>query len=344
MHIASVGRALPRHRYEQDELLEAFTAYWTRTHHNPRRVEQLHRAVRVGARHLALPIERYPDLDFTGANEAFIEVGTELAAEALSRGLKAAGIAPGELDALYLATVTGLATPSIDARLVQRLGLRQDLVRVPIFGLGCVAGAAGTSRVFDYLRAWPERKAALVCVELCSLTVQREDLSIPNLIATGLFGDGAAALIAGGAAGPRVVATRSRLYPDSEHVMGWQIGSHGFRIVLSADVPAMAEQHLAGDIDAFLSEHGLDRSDIGRWVCHPGGPKVIEAYQRGLGLTREDLIHTWDSLEHVGNLSSASVLWVLAETMNASDIEPGTWGLMLAMGPGFCSEMVLIQW
>lgn len=344
MHIAAVGRALPKHRYEQDELLKAFTAYWARSHHNPRRVEQLHRAVRVGARNLALPMERYPDLDFTAANEAFVEVGTELAAEALARGLDAAGMKPEELDALYMATVTGLATPSIDARLVQRLGLRQDIVRVPIFGLGCVAGAAGTARVFDYLRGWPERRAALVCVELCSLTVQREDLSIPNLIATGLFGDGAAALIAGGQAGPRVVATRSRLYRDSEHVMGWKIGSHGFQIVLSAEVPAMAEAHLPGDIQAFLADHGLGMADVGRWICHPGGPRVIEAYQAGLGLSRADLIHTWNSLEEVGNLSSASVLWVLAETLADPEIEPGTWGLMLAMGPGFCSEMVLIQW
>lgn len=344
MHIAAVGRALPDHRYEQDELLAAFTAYWTQTHHNPRRVAQLHKAVRVGGRHLALPIERYPSLDFTAANDAFIAVGTELAARALLQGLEASGKEPRDLDALFFATVTGLATPSIDARLINRLGLREDIVRVPIFGLGCVAGAAGTSRVADYLRAYPEATAALVCVELCSLTLQREDLTIPNLIATGLFGDGAAALIATGDQGPRVVATKSRFYPDTERVMGWDIGASGFKVILSAAVPTMVTDHLGSDVSAFLAEHGLTLEDIGVWVCHPGGPKVIDAYRDALGITDDDLALTWRCLEQVGNLSSASVLWVLADTLAEKTPPPGTWGLLAAMGPGFCAELVLLRW
>lgn len=344
MHIAAVGRALPPHRYEQEALLEAFTEYWSRTHHNPRRVEQLHRAVRVGGRHLALPIERYPNLDFTAANDAFIEVGTELAAQALSAALDGAGLGPSDLDAIFFATVTGLATPSIDARLVNRLGLRNDIVRVPIFGLGCVAGAAGTSRVADYLRAYPDRYAALVCVELCSLTLQREDLTIPNLIATGLFGDGAAALVAGGQRGPRVTATRSRFYPGTEGVMGWEIGGKGFKVVLSADVPRMVTDHLRDDVTTFLGDQGLTLDDISTWVCHPGGPRVIEAYRDALGIDDEDLALTWRCLEKVGNLSSASVLWVLADTLAERSPAPGSYGVLLAMGPGFCAEMVLLQW
>ncbi|MCO4743140.1 MAG: type III polyketide synthase [Proteobacteria bacterium] len=344
MHIAAVGRALPTHRYEQDELLAAFTAFWTRTHKNPRRVEQLHKAVRVGARHLALPMERYPELDFTEANNAFIEVGTELAAKALSEGLEAAGKKPEDLDALFFATVTGLATPSIDARLVNRLGLRNDIVRVPIFGLGCVAGAAGTARVADYLKAYPDHTAALVCVELCSLTLQQGDLSIPNLIATGLFGDGAAALIATGSTGPKVLASRSRFYPDTERTMGWDIGAEGFKIVLSAGVPKLVHEHLGEDVHAFLAANGLTRKDIDVWVCHPGGPKVIDAYRDALDVTDEDLALTWRCLEQVGNLSSASVLWVLADTLAERDIEPGSYGLLAAMGPGFCAELVLLQW
>jgi len=275
MHLVSVGRALPPNRYSQEELLDAFTAYWTRTHHNPRRVAQLHRAVQVGGRNLALPMEAYPELTFAGANRAFVEVGTDIGAAAVREALEGAGLAPSDVDALFFATVTGIATPSIDARLVNRLGLRPDVKRTPIFGLGCVAGAAGVARMFDYLRAWPDQIAVLLSVELCSLTLQRTDLSIPNLIATGLFGDGAAAVVGVGetraersAAAPRVVATRSRFYPDTEGVMGWEVGEGGLRIVLSAEVPEMVIRHLGADVDGFLRDHGLTRGDIGvqyRW-------------------------------------------------------------------------------
>ena len=219
---------------------------------------------------------------------------------------------------------------------------------MPIFGLGCVAGAAGIARAADYVRAYPDEVAVLLSVELCSLTLQPADLSIPNLVATGLFGDGAAAVVVAGerrgAAGPRIVASRSVFYPDSERVMGWDISEDGFRIVLSADVPQVVRDHLRGDVDAFLAEHGLGRSDVASWVCHPGGPKVLEAMEEALELPPEALAVTWKSLREVGNLSSTSVLLVLADTMEGCRPPPGSWGLLLAMGPGFCSELVLLRW
>ncbi|MEM6927666.1 MAG: type III polyketide synthase, partial [Myxococcota bacterium] len=257
MQIASVGTALPPHSYDQEELLAAFMRVWGTQHHNPARVEQLHRAVKVGGRHLALPMEAYEQLDgFGDANRAFIEVATDVGADAVTRALDKADLAPTDVDAIYFTSVTGIAAPSIDARLVNRLGFRPDIKRLPLFGLGCVAGVAGTARVSDYLRAWPDHVALLLSVELCSLTLQRADLSIPNLIASGLFGDGAAALVATGAQrggpGPRVVATQSRFYPDTEQVMGWDIGDSGFKIVLSAEVPDMVHRHLREDVDGFL--------------------------------------------------------------------------------------------
>jgi len=346
VHIASVGTALPPHAYDQEQLLAAFMRVWGTQHHNPARVEQLHRAVQVGGRHLALPMEAYEQLDgFGAANQAFVEVATEVGAEAVTRALEAAGLGVSDVDAIYFTSVTGIAAPSIDARLVNRLGFRPDVKRVPMFGLGCVAGVAGTARLYDYLQGWPEHVALLLSVELCSLTLQRSDLSIPNLIASGLFGDGAAALVATGAeragSGPRVVATCSRFYPDTEHVMGWDIGDSGFRIVLSADVPDMVHRHLRDDVDAFLADHGLTRDDIGTWVCHTGGPKVLTAFESALQLPSDALRHSWTSLRDVGNLSSASVLFVLAETL--AD-HPEGYGLMIAMGPGFCSELVLLRW
>jgi alkylresorcinol/alkylpyrone synthase len=244
--------------------------------------------------------------------------------------------------------VTGVATPSIDARLMNRLGLSPSVKRVPIFGLGCVAGAAGIARAADYVRAFPDQVALLLSVELCSLTLQREDLSIPNLIASGLFGDGAAAAVVTGAElpadGPRVVATRSVFYPDSEQVMGWEISERGFRIVLSGDVPEVVQRFLPRDVDRFLGEQGLDRGGIAVWISHPGGPKVLEAMRAALDLPEDALEASWRSLREVGNLSSTSVLLVLKETMERRRPAPGSYGLLLAMGPGFCSELVLLQW
>lgn len=355
MRIAAVGSALPPHYYDQDTLLDALRRRWEGRFFNPERLQRLHQNVLVGGRHLALPIEEYDGLTTWGkANDAWIRVAQQVGEQAVLDALARAGLSSSDLGAFLFVTVTGVATPSIDARLVNRLGLPPRIKRMPIFGLGCVAGAAGISRASDYVRAFPDQVALLLSVELCSLTLQEEDLSIPNLIASGLFGDGAAAvLVAGdrvqgleGAAqrGPRVVDTRSVFYPDSERVMGWDISESGFRIVLSAEVPDVVRQFLRHDVDAFLAEHGLTRGDITSWVCHPGGPKVLEAMQDALEVPQQALAVTWDSLRRIGNLSSTSVLLILAETMEKHRPEPGSWGMLLAMGPGFCSELVLLRW
>jgi alkylresorcinol/alkylpyrone synthase len=347
VRIAAVGRALPAHYYDQETLLAALKAHWAPKFHNPARLEQLHRNVLVGGRHLALPLERYPELrSFSEANDAWIGCAVELGEQAVRDALDRAGLRPQDVGQLFFVTVTGLATPSIDARLVNRLGLPSDVKRTPIFGLGCVAGAAGIARAADALRGFPDQVAVLLSVELCSLTLQRGDLSIPNLIASGLFGDGAAAVVIGGDAraepGPRVVATRSVFYPGTEHLMGWEIGSEGFRVVLSGDVPRVA-RGIRKDVVEFLAEQGLALEDVGVYVCHPGGPKVLEAFEEALELPPEALALTWRSLRELGNLSSASVLMVLRDTLERSPT-PGTWGLLLAMGPGFCSELVLLRW
>jgi alkylresorcinol/alkylpyrone synthase len=197
------------------------------------------------------------------------------------------------------------------------------------------------------VKAYPDQVAVLLAVELCSLTFQSGDFSIPNVVASGLFGDGAAAVVVAGAglqaAGPRVVASRSVLYPDTERVMGWDVTSQGFRIVLSGEVPEVARRHLRGDVDRFLADHGLRLADIDRFVCHPGGPRVLEAFEEALDRPREAFALTWESLRALGNLSSASVLMVLRDTLALSD-PPGTRGLMISMGPGFCAELVLLEW
>ena len=351
VRIAAVGHAFPPHFYDQDTLIAAFRELWGKRHYNLDRLERLHRNVLVGGRHLALPVEEYAGLDTWGkANDAWIRVAQETGEAAVRAALAKAGLEPADVDALYTVTVTGVATPSLDARLVNRLQLRPDVKRVPIFGLGCLAGAAGVARAADYLTGHRDEVAVLLSVELCSLTLQPEDLSIPNLIASGLFGDGAAAVVMVGSeraaesAGPEVLASRSAFYYDTERVMGWDISERGFQVVLSAEVPEMVRRHLRQDVDAFLAEQGLERGDVSTWVAHPGGPKVLEAMQEELELPREALALTWRSLQEVGNLSSTSVLLVLEETLEGHRPAPGSLGLLLAMGPGFCSELVLLRW
>lgn len=348
--ILAVGRALPPHYADQETLIAAFAAHWGQQHFNPERLADLHRATRVGGRHLALPLADYAALDsFARSNAAFLRVGAEVGEAAVRDGLRRAGLAPSDVDHLFFVTVTGVSTPSLDARLMNRLGLPARVKRTPIFGLGCMAGAAGVARASDALRAFPGEVAVMLSVELCSLTLQRGDASMANVIATGLFGDGAAAaVLAGGErpgrVGPQVVATRSAFYPDTERVMGWDVVDTGFKVVLSAQVPQVVEEHVGADVDAFLAEHRLARRDIRHWVAHTGGPRVLSAFRAALGLPEEALARSWRSLQEVGNLSSASVLFVLGDLLDAGEARPGDLGLLAAMGPGFASELVLLRW
>lgn len=357
MRVLSVHGVLPEHRYEQEEITEVFTRTMLHGQVDEKVVARLHGNAGVRTRHLVLPIERYAGLaDFGESNDTFIEAGVELGARAVTDALKAVGLTPEDVDVLVSATVTGLAVPSLDARVAALTGMRPDVIRVPLVGLGCVAGAAGVARLHDYLVGHPDRVAVLMAVELCSLTLQRDDTSMANLVASGLFGDGAAAVVAAGAdrardlAGtttgpvqPHVLASRSRLYPDSERTMGWDVGASGLKIVLDSRVPELVETYVGGDVALFLADHGLSRDDVEWYVAHPGGPKVLEALQSALGVDRDALQVTWDSLAAIGNLSSASVLHVLADTLARRPPRPGSYGLMLAMGPGFCSELVLLQ-
>ena len=349
MKIASAASAFPKNYYSQKFLLEQLQTYWGDQLRNPQMLARLHRNVTVEGRHLALPAEKYYDITTWGqANDVWIEVAQELGEQALCRALHHAGVQPSDLGALIFVSVTGISSPSIDALLINRMGLPTNIRRMPIFGLGCVAGAAGIARAADYVRAYPSQAAALVSVELCSLTIQRDDLSVANLISSGLFADGSAAVIVTGdelpGTGPEIVATRSIFYPETEEMMGWKITEKGFRITLSPEVPVLIREHLGHDVDAFLAERGHTRADIGSWVLHTGGPKVLEATAAALDLHNGELDASWDCLKRVGNLSSTSVLVVLEDVMKNRRPEPGTLGILAAMGPGFCSELLLLKW
>jgi alkylresorcinol/alkylpyrone synthase len=354
MKIASAASAFPKNYYSQKVLLERLQDYWGAQLKNPLLLARLHRNVTVDGRYLAIPAEQYVDIKTWGeANDIWIKVAQELGEQALCLALHNAGMKPQDLGALLFTTVTGVASPSIDALLINRMGLPRNIRRTPIFGLGCVAGAAGIARASDYVRAYPSQAAALVSVELCSLTLQREDLSVANLISSGLFADGAAAVIVTGEdfaspdsdiSGPTILATRSIFYPDTEEMMGWNISEKGFRIILSTEVPTLIRENLGRDVEAFLADNGHQRSDLKSFVLHTGGPKVLDASATALGLHNGELDASWDCLRKVGNLSSASVLCVLEDVMKHRRPEPGTLGLLAAMGPGFCSELLLLRW
>jgi alkylresorcinol/alkylpyrone synthase len=354
MRIASAASAFPKHYYTQKVLLERLQDYWGDQLKNPLLLARLHRNVTVDGRYLAIPAEQYVDIKTWGeANDIWIRVAQELGEQALCVALQNAGLQPSDLGCLLFTTVTGVASPSIDGMLINRMGLPANIRRTPIFGLGCVAGAAGIARASDYVRAYPKQAAALVSVELCSLTLQREDLSVANLISSGLFADGAAAVIVTGPefettgpeiSGPKILATRSIFYPDTEEMMGWKISEKGFRIILSTEVPTLIRENLGRDVDAFLADNGHKRSDLKSFVLHTGGPKVLDASADALGLHNGQLDASWDCLRKVGNLSSASVLCVLEDVMKNRRPEPGTLGLLAAMGPGFCSELLLLEW
>lgn len=314
-------------------------------------LRRVHGNAGVARRGFVLPAEEYLRPTGFGARQhQYVAAGSELALAVAEEALGKAGVDADQVDLVMTVSTTGVAAPSLDARIAGALGLRHDVRRVPVFGLGCVAGAAGVARCHDWLLGRPDAVALLLSVELCSLTLQRSDASVQNLVASALFGDGAAAVVLAGddvpVVGPalEVLDSASHLYPDTETVMGWDVTDDGFRIMLDAGIPELARTHAARDVSDLLSAHGHAVDDVRTWLVHPGGPRVLDAVVDALGLSEDDVSLTRRSLRENGNISSASVLQVLAATLAERPREAGATAMMLALGPGFCSEAVLLAW
>jgi alkylresorcinol/alkylpyrone synthase len=352
--IMAVRSAFPPYRSSQGEITRRIIELADASPSRRAVLERLHANSAVDTRHTVLPLSGYGDIGGVGAvNDRYIDEATALGERALRAAFDAAGVAASDIDLLIVTSVTGVAVPSIDARLIPRLGLRPDVRRLPIFGLGCVAGAAALGRLHDHLVGWPDHTAALLAVEICSLNWRPNATSIADLVVSGLFADGAAALVASGKQRgdkgaqrrlPAVLASRSEVFPDSGDALGWQLGSDGFRIILTAELADVVDRRLGASVTGFLAEHGLSVDEIAAWLCHPGGPKVLDAVQRALKLPDSVMEVSRRSLAEVGNLSSASVLHILEKTVDERPPPPGSFGLMIGLGPGVSAELVLLRW
>ena len=347
--ILAAATALPARRYTQQEILEACAVAFPDLMRGP-----AHRGIfenaGVAERYLAEPLPFYLESNgFETRNNAYLRHALALSRAALRSCAERAGLSLDALSHLVSVTTTGLATPSLEARLAQEMSLPRSMARTPIFGAGCAGGAVGLARAAEFLRGRPEGVAAVLSAELCSLCFDPAEPTLLKIVSAALFGDGAATVLL---AGPdaevgrpiaEVVASASFLIPDSLHVMGWDFTERGMRLLLSPDAMRVVEENARQAVEPFLKSQGLGLQDVDLFLLHPGSLKIIESFERALGLSCEDTRLSRDSLRRFGNLSSASVLFILEEALRLRRPQAGSHALLTAMGPGFSCEMSLLR-
>jgi alkylresorcinol/alkylpyrone synthase len=301
----------------------------------------------VNKRYSIFPIEyTIEPRPLSKTNEEYIEHAVKLGRQAAEECLQQAGLRPDEVDLIITVSCTGFMIPSLDAHLINLMGFRSNVRRMPFTELGCAAGAMALGRAADYLKAHPGGNVLIIAVELPSLTFQRKDISQANLISSILFGDGAAAVLVSGKAekGPKILVSETYTFPDSLGAMGFDLRDSGFHILLSKDVPEMIGAKIRGLVDGFLERHGRKQEDIKGWILHPGGARLLGNVEKELGLCKCDTQPSWDILGNVGNLSSATILFILQEWLQKRPLKSGEYALAAAFGPGFSAEFLLLQW
>ncbi len=349
--ILSTATAVPPNAVSTDDVKEYFPkAFGLDADRDARRLASISAVIdnaSIRKRHFLFP------LDYTITPRALEKISCEYKTNSIAlgrtvaeRALERAGIEPSEIDLIITVSCTGVMIPSLDAYLINLMGFRSDVKRLPITELGCAAGAAAFARAADYIRAFPDAKVLIVSVELPSLTLQRNDPSPANFISCCLFGDGAAAAVmaGGGERGLRVVDSLSHTIPGSLDAMGFDLRGSGFHIVLSKDVPQLIKSEIGAITDRLLKRNGLGRGDLRFHLLHPGGRKLLNALEDELGLPVESTRGAWKVLGEYGNLSSATVLFVMNEFLDAPAPESGSSGMLAAFGPGFGAELVLLEW
>ena len=346
--IISTAIALPSNRFEQSDIRDAM-ARVCRGDRAMERLLPLFERTGVGTRYFVRPLDWYAaGPTFESRNDVFATTGVELAEQAARACLERSDIDRDQVAHLYCVTTTGLLTPSLDARLVPRLGLRADTRRMPLFGLGCAGGAGALVRASDALRAYPTHHALVVSLELCSLVFSPGARSATDLVGTALFGDGAAAVLLAGdetsGEGVTVRHTRTHLFQEAPDLMGWNFTSDGMRLVLSRKVPAFVSRGVRPVVEQFLEDHDVSMSTINHFLLHPGGAKVMATYRSAFGLDEDALMHARGAMRRYGNQSSASVLFMLNDLLVSGRPVAGDHALMVALGPGFAAEMLTLSW
>jgi alkylresorcinol/alkylpyrone synthase len=336
--IASTAVALPEHRITQREAREACARHFA---HQPRlaALMELFDRAGVGDRYLSFPVPYYfENHPFSRRNADYIEHAVRLGGRAIREALDRARCRPQDIDQFFFTTTTGLATPSVDALLAAELGFRPDCQRTPLFGIGCAGGAAMLGRAAQALQG----RAVLLSVELCGQTFRPRDASPVNLVGAALFGDGAAAaVIDRDGQGPEIAAWGSELFEGTRDAMGWEFVDDGFQLVLSKSIPSIVIERVAPAARRMLAKWGLEVEDVRHWALHPGGAKVLDAWERAFGV---DVGRSRESLKRFGNLSSAAVLFILDEILRSGTARPGDRGVVAAVGPGFALEAALLKW
>lgn len=356
----ALSTAWPPFTLRQEDVAANGAELFATTHGGFKRLEPIYRNSLIETRHSCVPIEWYlQPHSFAERNRLFLDNAIALMAESATRALAEAGLRADQIDCIITVCSTGIATPSLEAHLMQVMPFRPDVRRMPLFGLGCAGGVVGLARAAEAARAWPDSRVLLLVVELCALTFRYQDRSKSNLVATALFGDGAAAAIVScrdDATGPVLGASHEHTWPDSLDVMGWDVADDGLKVVFSRDIPTLVQNDFKPIADAFLSRNGLTAADIGGFVCHPGGAKVIEALEGVFALSPGEMRHTRDVLREHGNMSSATVLFVLKATLEADKLKQrGSANRALAqdaakgplllttLGPGFSTALMLVH-
>lgn len=349
--IRGVATAVPPYRVDQSEARQFAQALFQSKHHDIDRLLGVFDSSGIESRYFSMPIDWFAQpRSFVEKNAEYIRSATELSRRAVESVLQKTGCKADDIDYLIYINTTGLATPSIDARLINLLGLRSDIRRTPIWGLGCAGGAAGLSHAHHYLLAHPDHQVMVVAAELCGLTFIPNDFSRSNLVAAALFGEGAAAVLISGnsdtATGPRTQETHSVFYPDSLDVMGWNMVESGLQVIFAQRIPDIVRERAADDLQAFLGAQGLSIADINAFLFHPGGRKVIEAYEEALQLPDGALDCCREVLRDYGNMSSVTILFVLERFLREyyQPSQTKRHALLSALGPGFSSESLLVKY
>jgi alkylresorcinol/alkylpyrone synthase len=342
--ILSTATAVPLHRVEQREIKEFACELFAGKFRDLERLLPIFDNGLIEARYFCQPLEWFgQEWSFPERNALYVEHALELSEKAARRCLDRAGVEPEEVGALFFVSTTGISTPSLDAKLLFELRLSPNLKRIPVWGLGCAGGAAGVARAADYARAYSDELVLVVAVELCSLTFQAGDVSKSNLIATSLFADGAAAVLLGVGDGPEILGSHSTTWPNTEDVMGWDLVETGLKVRFAKSVPQIVRARTRVTLEDACEKHGLELEDLRHFVVHPGGAKVLEAYEEALGLESGSLDFSREVLREYGNMSSVSVLFVLERFLEEYQARSGEYGTISALGPGFSAEHVVFR-